>query len=102
MRVWWLSTFAVLWTGCESDKVVVEDGVVYEDTACDPGNYPPFVEITSHSDATVIPDGTTEEFVALVGDCCCVTNGVQQFQLKPESSSSAVLRFCEGSQSESN
>ncbi len=68
MRVWWLSAFAILWVGCESDKVSVDEGVIAEDTACEPGNYPPFVEITSPADASVIPDGTTETFEALVGD----------------------------------
>ena len=68
MRGLWLVACAGLLGACESGKPVVEDGVVVDDTACEPGNMPPYVEITSHEDGTVIPAGTTETFEAFVGD----------------------------------
>jgi hypothetical protein len=68
MRGLWLVACAALLGACESGKPVVDDGVVVDDTACEPGNMPPYVEITSHEDGTVIPAGTTETFEAFVGD----------------------------------
>ena len=60
----WLPPLAA----CSSDKAG-EDGVLVsasEDT-CDPGNMPPFTEITSHSDGDYVEDGATETFRAFVG-----------------------------------
>ncbi|MEC8191829.1 MAG: hypothetical protein VX127_03805 [Myxococcota bacterium] len=69
MRNLWIPVVAAFLAACSSDKAG-EDGVLVsasEDT-CDPGNMPPFTEITSHSDGDYVEDGATETFRAFVGD----------------------------------
>ena len=68
MRSLCLVASVFFWVGCESAKPVVDEGSVVEDTACEPGNEPPSVDITSHDDAALIAAGTTVTFEATVSD----------------------------------
>jgi len=69
MRNLWIPLCAAWLAACSSDKDVV-DGVPVEgmEDTCEPGNLPPFTEITSHSDGDFVADGSTETFEAFVGD----------------------------------
>lgn len=69
MRNLWIPVCAVWLAACSSDKDVV-DGVPIEglEDTCEPGNLPPFTEITSHSDGDFVEGGSTETFEAFVGD----------------------------------
>ena len=63
----WIAVCVSLLGGCESDKVSVDGEAGSEDT-CEPGNMPPFARITSHEDGDYVAEGSTESFVAFVGD----------------------------------
>jgi hypothetical protein len=55
--------------GCSSDKDVGDGSTVGASSdTCEPGNLPPYAEITSHSDGDYVEDGSTESFEAFVGD----------------------------------
>ncbi len=54
---------------CEGAKEASTGSVgEVEDTACEPGNVPPYARILSHSDGDTVVEGDTETFVGIVGD----------------------------------